>query len=206
MADKGKGKTIWPWKRSSNRNLGMSNRWGRFSQGNLSGNGRSNSTGGLRGKDNHNPKLGTGVMSGRSRDTDMINNPRSRNLNSYLKGEEPDSFLRSEGLGRDKGHNRRSTITNPQDSEMGGMNNTGDMGQDVEKAQGFGKKNLENQYQEARAKDQASYSLSATTIEQQAAKTSNFVGSAYFMNLNLKNVRQFQDSPQIFDDHSDSEL
>lgn len=55
-----------------------------------------------------------------------------------------------------------------------------------------------HEYKKSLAEDSSSYALSATTIAQQAARESNFVGSAYFFNQMLPEVIKFRNLKSLF--------
>ncbi|KAE9381582.1 hypothetical protein N431DRAFT_458158 [Stipitochalara longipes BDJ] len=53
----------------------------------------------------------------------------------------------------------------------------------------YSRDTVKQRYKKALVKNPESYSISATTIQQQAAQESNFIGSAFFYNLNIYQVQ-----------------
>ena len=219
MNNKGKGEATWPWKRGGSSNLGMSNKQSKDNTWSDKVNDWIDNNGIGTTKSDVNmaleARMGTcGVDHAQGTDWEDLDIPSKYSNSTKM----PVGGVCGEPVGseRDLPSNKpskggstvmdASTVTGDPDYEMNavmvdrdyeisGLGNGGSSkAPDVPKGPGFAKKNYENHYKKALAKDQASYSLSATTVEQQAAKESNFVGSAYFMDMSLKNVSKLQKS------------
>jgi hypothetical protein len=81
-------------------------------------------------------------------------------------------------------------------SDTGDSKNDGDMGS---------KKTVKHAYKHTLAADPSSYSLAATTVQQQSEKESNFIGDAFFFQMHLPPVSRILQSKlfSYFSDLSD---
>ena len=160
MADKSKGKSYWPFKKPKLDLNTTSNRNEEIASSTYD----YSDTGGKNSSRTEEASYGSSGRGGSGESTGMSSMGKAKN--EAVDGPRPE--------GRQYG---TSDILDIQDVAM----------QDPPPTK-YSRDTVEQRYEKTLEEDPQSYSLSVVTVQQQAAQESNFIGSAYFYNLNLFQV------------------
>ena len=161
MADKGKGKSYWPFKKAKNDFDGTVTK-------------DEKKMSGARNDEGETGVIIAGDMEGVSYEGSRMEGLGERSNPGSL-GRAKHEAIGNSGLEGPRYRNR--AILEMEDALMNRSRSTRHS-RDI----------VEQRSEKTLAEDPQSYSLSVTTIQQQAMKESNFIGSAFFYNLNLYEV------------------
>ena len=160
MADKGKGKSYWPFKKlkldsniTSTRNEETSGSTNIYSN-----------MGGKNSRRTEEASLGSSGRGGSGESSGTTSIGRAK-------------YGAVDGPGPEARQQSTDAILDIQDAIM----------QDVPSTK-YSRDTVEQRYQKTLEKDPETYCVTMTTVQQQAAQESNFIGSACFFNLNLYQV------------------